>query len=124
MGSEWHFVPLKPKCRGGGTHTSSEPAGVLGDPNRVETVARAELADRIRQIIAHRRRRKVETLADLFGRSPDCEARNTSAPRSVSGVAPVSTAAATSSGSSTRIPAAMARATDTGPSDSKVRPEN
>ena len=34
----------------------SQPAGVAGDPDGVDAVARAGLGDRVRQVVAHRRR--------------------------------------------------------------------
>ncbi len=46
----------------------SQPAGALGDPDRVQPVAGAEFADGIREIVAHRCRGEVEASPDLFGR--------------------------------------------------------
>ncbi|KQZ06925.1 phosphopantetheinyl transferase [Streptomyces sp. Root55] len=49
---------------------SGEPARVLGDPDRVDAVARAELADDGREVVAHRALRQVQAAGDLGGVGP------------------------------------------------------
>lgn len=53
--------------RGPARARSGEPAGFLGDPDRVDTVARAELADDGREVVADRALGQVQTAGDLGG---------------------------------------------------------
>jgi hypothetical protein len=46
----------------------SEPSRIARDPDRVESISRPELSDRVRQVVPHGRRRKIQVLADLLGR--------------------------------------------------------
>jgi AAA domain/TrwC relaxase len=88
---------------------SSEPAGVAGDADRVDAVAPANLADRIGQVVADGRRGQRQPRGDLLGGDAAGGRAEHSASLGVSGVLPVSRAAATSSGSITRSPLATRR---------------
>lgn len=53
--------------RAAGAVRSGQPAGLLGDPDGVDAVARAELADDGRQVVADRALGQVEAAGDLGG---------------------------------------------------------
>src|SRR6476620_9143601 len=63
--------PLVPDCNiSGDQRDRLQPAGIPRDANRVQTIPRAELPDRVGEIVAHRCGGEVETLADLLRRQP------------------------------------------------------
>src|SRR5579884_4008000 len=48
----------------------SKPAGVLGYSDRVDAVLAANLADRVRQVVANGGRRQEQGVRNLLGRHP------------------------------------------------------